>query len=809
MYMGVKMHNNMFKKGKKIQKIVNKQTNLMEDDNNISETEKNEYASLNNANIVGEGAEFMHESASELIDVTEVASDKNSKFPLKSTKKKQGNRDLKKKHASDDMQKNSKISVGLGSISVKLIICFFIPIVLILALGIISYNQASDVIVNKSEKSTKDTINAKSTYLALGFENVADKALEILSMEEAKDYYFNKDLNTAKLTDDQTKSKQAIQKRMQNTANINDFIYHIYLLGSVGSGASTAQLTMKESFYKEFLESEVGKELSASDKSLGWISNHDFFQEKIDAEGSFDATKFAISLWRKADFATTVYIIVDIKQEIIDKTLAELNYGTGSWTAFIAPGGKTSIFSGFDTDDTKEKEVDAVSSATTSDIDITTLSYYKAAMEGEDLSGHIYADYNGEEYLFVYSKVGDTGAMLCSFMPKSIIVADLKPIWGLTFIIVLFAVVVAVVTCLLISLSLKGAVNRSIRSLEKATKGDLTVTFDTKRRDEFGLLARENESMIGGMRNLIKQMESIGKIVTESAALVSSSTENFLSSSKDISYAIEEIEGGVVQQATDTEQCLMQMTNLSDRINTVYDSTHEIENIAGNTKSIVGQGIVIMDELNNTSKATANITQLITQNIIELENQSNSIGSIVGVINEIASQTNLLSLNASIEAARAGEAGKGFGVVATEIRNLADQSLSASKKIENIIAIIQEKTKNTVSSVKQAENMVDIQANALERTVKAFTDINQHVEKLVNNLNLISSGIKEIENAKAGTLDAIQNISAISEETASASEEVGATAVQQIEAVTKLNDATIELAENAKKMEEAISVFKL
>jgi methyl-accepting chemotaxis protein len=806
---GVKMHNNMFKKTKKIKEKVKNRTDFLEINNSMNQTDSSDFASLNNAKDGEVSAEVLHESASKVMEVTEEATNSPDDFTVKSKKKFIKNKEFKKDSVDGDTRKISKMSARLGSISTKLIVSFLIPIVLILALGIVSYNKASEVIVSKSEKSTRDTISAKSTYLALGFENVADRALEILSMEEAKDYYFNKDLNTAKLTDEQTKSKQAIQKRMQNTTNINDFVYHIYLLGSVGSGASTAQVTMKESFYNEFLESEVGKELSASDQSLGWISKHDFFQEKIDAEGNFDATKYAISLWRKADFATTVYIFVDIKQEIIDKTLAELNYGTGSWTAFIAPGGKTSLFSGFNSENKTEGEVDAVSGATTSDVDITSLSYYKAAMEGEDTSGHIYADYNGEEYLFVYSKIGDTGAMLCSFMPKSIIVADLKPIWNLTFVIVLIAILVAIVTCLLISVSINGAVKRSIRSLEKATKGDLTVTFDTTRRDEFGLLARENENMIGGMRNLIKQMESIGKIVTESAALVSSSTENFLTSSKDISYAIEEIEGGVVQQATDTEQCLMQMTNLSDRINTVYDSTHEIENIAGDTKTIVSQGIVIMDELSSTSKETATITQLITKNIVELENQSNSIGSIVGVINEIASQTNLLSLNASIEAARAGEAGKGFGVVATEIRNLADQSLSASKKIENIIAIIQEKTKNTVSTVKQAENMVDIQANALERTVTAFRDINQHVEKLVNNLNLISNGIKDIENAKAGTLDAIQNISAISEETASASEEVGATANQQIEAVTKLNEASSELANNAIKMEEAIRVFKI
>lgn len=720
----------------------------------------------------------------------------------------------RKKPLFKSSEKNSKKAVQensrnrWGSISAKLIIAFSIPIALILTLGIASYQKASDAIIKKTETATRETIEAKGTYLALGFEQIMDRSLEILSMEEAQNYYFNKNLDASKMSSETQKSKEAVGKRIQNIASINDFIYNIYLLGSVGRGISTAQLDMKESFYSELLDTPLGKELDSSSDSIGWISNHDFFEEKIAIDNpKYEASEYAISLWRKANFSTTVYVFVDIKQSVIDETISELNFGPGSYTAFIAPGGKTSIMEGSEKNTSNDENIS--DSNTNPSIDITSLPYYESALISADTSGHYYGDYAGEKYLFVYSKIGDTGAILCSLIPNSIIVSDAKPIQQLTLFIVSLAIILAILSCFIISTSLNRAVKSMIHSLSKATKGDLTVTFDTKRRDELGTLAKGNTLMLQGMRGLIKNMEQLGAQVTLSSKDVTSSTELFLNSSKNISLAIEEIQEGVVQQANDTEQCLIQMQHLSNEINTVYDNTHNISHIADSTHSIVSEGILIMEELHSASKAASEITNTIMTQIKELKLQSQSIGSIVTTINDIASQTNLLSLNASIEAARAGEVGKGFGVVATEIRNLADQSMNASQDIEHIIDLIQQKTNTTVDTVQQAEDIVEIQSKSLSKSFTAFEQINQHVEELISSLSMISKGITDIEHAKEGTLNSLENISAISEETASATEEMGATALEQVSAIGKLDESANILLENAKNMEEAISIFQL
>lgn len=216
-----------------------------------------------------------------------------------------------------------------------------------------------------------------------------------------------------------------------------------------------------------------------------------------------------------------------------------------------------------------------------------------------------------------------------------------------------------------------------------------------------------------------------------------------------------------------------------------------------------------MDELNQKSKATSEITKNVISKVQKFEIQSHNIEDFVNTINDIASQTNLLSLNASIEAARAGNAGLGFAVVAEEIRKLADQSMQAVKQIQNIVNELYLQTKDTVDTAKQAESIVDSQTVALDKTVRTFINIDEHVKNLVINLDHVSQGMKKIETAKEGTLEAIESISAVAEQTAAATQEVSTTALTQIDSVEHLRQSAFELANDAMKLEDAIKLFKI
>lgn len=213
--------------------------------------------------------------------------------------------------------------------------------------------------------------------------------------------------------------------------------------------------------------------------------------------------------------------------------------------------------------------------------------------------------------------------------------------------------------------------------------------------------------------------------------------------------------------------------------------------------------------LNSNAKDTVNITNAVITGIETLEQSSKSISKIIGVINEIADQTTLLSLNASIEAARAGEAGRGFAVVADEIRKLADQSVDSVNQIRSIVDDITARTKDTVTTAKQAEQVVAVQEESLKNTMIVFNDIQSQVGELITNLGHITTGVEDIAQTKVMTIESIENISAVSQETAAAAEEVTDTADRQMQSVEDLNRAAQSLNENAAALSEAINLFKI
>ncbi len=689
--------------------------------------------------------------------------------------------DKKAKIVNDVKEKQSFYEKFKG-IGTKIMGAFMIPVLLLGIFGFISYQKSSKAIISNYEKNSIDTLDAVSVYLDLGIKSVSDKSVELILSDIVEDYYKRK---YEKDTVDDVKNYRDLRDQIFIIKETNKFIESVHVLANVGSGISTVK-SPSDDLHGLFSESEQGKTILDGSARNVWVGNHDLLDEKL----GIDKNSYSMSLISKMGFNQGV-IVFDIPSSLIKEALDKINVSENGYVAFISADGRETL------NNTEENSI------------FTENSFYQEAVDGEEISGYRYVNYNDADYLYLYSKVGKTGAMICSLVPKATILEQASEIKDLTFIFITLAILIALAVGLLIARNIANVVTNLMKSIQRASKGDLTVDFNLKRKDEFKLLSDGLTQMVHGMRELIGEVASVTRKVSNSAGELSGTSETILIATKDISFTIDEIEKGVVQQSRDSENCLMQMSNLSNEINKVYNSTYEIERIASETKEVVNSGIVFIDDLNSKSKATAKVTGTVIHEVEELEIQTREISNFVGMINDIAEQTNLLSLNASIEAARAGEAGRGFAVVADEIRKLADGSMKASNQIHNIVTTIQAKTKGTVVSAKEAENIVESQIHALNKTIHVFKEINSHVGNLVTNLNEISFGVKEIEVAKEGTLEAISNISAVSEETAASSEEVSSTATNQIISVEELSKAAIELDNDAKVLERAIKMFQI
>ncbi len=688
----------------------------------------------------------------------------------------------KKQKPTYEMKQQNRFLDQLKGIRFKILGSFFIPIILMAIFGVVSYQKSSSAIITNYEKSTIDTLNAISSYLELGLSSVSDKTVEFSLSASVEDYY--RRANEKDTLDDITALRQ-LQEETIVIRETNSFIEAAHLMANVGSAISTAG-TPAQDFYTTFYESDEAQKILESSSRNVWVGSHDVIDELL----GVSKDDYAMSLVSKLSFSDG-FIIMDVSMEEIENVLSGVDSSNGSIIGFVTSDGRETL--------------------TNPDLQniFPETEYYKASVDGKDTNGFSYQTYENERYLYLYSKVGETGAMVCALVPRAEIIKQASDIRNLSLVFVSLACIFAIIVGTIIAGGIGSAINKLMKSISLAAQGDLTAKFNTKRKDEFLALSNGLTDMTAGMSNLIGEVAGVGTKVSGSADMLSSTSDKILEATKGISFTIDEIEKGVVQQAADTEHCLGQMSNLSERINQVYGSTYEIEKIANNTKGIVGEGLVIIDELNDKSKATTDVTQQVINDIEALELQSRNIGNFVGIINEIASQTNLLSLNASIEAARAGDAGRGFAVVADEIRKLADQSIKAAGQIQSIVTAIQNKTQGTVVSAKHAENIVESQTEALNKTIQVFEDINKHVGNLVANLDNISIGVKGIETAKEDTLDAIRNISAVAQQTAASSEEVSATANNQIGSVENLSQSALELAGDAKKLEQAIQLFKI
>ena len=675
----------------------------------------------------------------------------------------------------------------LHGIRTKLILLFFVPILLIILLGILSYRKSSKGLIENYENAALSSMNTMGDYFELGFSNSVAKAKIVSTNQITNNYYagiYQKD------TLDESENFSEINRLVRTNVIVDEYIENISIFADYGQGiCSNGKITSDcyERFDKSmelmgFMKNKIGEM---------WLGEHPV----LDEIAKLKPEKYAISYVCTLQGVGTDpigYVVLDVSKEFVVNKLNGMELATGSRVSFISMDGR----------EIKQTE-------TEDEFSFLAKSYYSKAVASNQMSGFEYINENGKNYLYLYSKLETSESMLCALIPKAEIIKQAEEVKQLTIGVIAVAIVIAIMIGTIVASGISKSIQMANRVLEHAANGDMTQRLDLKRKDEFGKLSHSVNYTIEGMKKLILQMERESNVVSSSTKEVFESSNVLLKATKEISAGVNEIEHGVTAQAQDTENCLQMMEELSDQINHVYGSINDIDRISDHAKQIVLKGIQIVEILSAKSAETSKITDIIIHSVQSLKQESSMISKIIDTIHDIAEQSNLLSLNASIEAARAGECGKGFMVVAEEIRKLAQKSSESADEIHKIIHNVQIKTDDTANSAIRAEKIVESQENALKETIVAFSNINTCVESLSNHIGTISSVIEIMEQSKEGTLKAVENISTTSQQTAAISMEFGSLTSNQLGAVESLNRAASKLEKDANEMQEAVSQFKV
>ncbi|MHB8127802.1 MAG: methyl-accepting chemotaxis protein [Mobilitalea sp.] len=687
-------------------------------------------------------------------------------------------------------KQSSKVFIKrLNSIRTKLISAFLVPVILIIILGVLSYSKSSKGLIESYESSTLTTMSFMAKYLNFGLDIVAQKADTMTVNKDIIYYYsglYKKDEK------DEKERFSEIQTSVSKEIIAQDYISNAYVFSIYGTGFSGSGIAASKMGYDDFIAGNEGALLSTDQSEGIWVGKNPYIDELTKTKSS----NYALSYMKKMYsilMQPVGCIVLNVSYGYIEDTISESGFPKGSVVAFVT---------------SDEKEI--ISGDVPEGFNLVEQSYYQNAIANQELvEGSQYIKFKGNDYLFIYSKLKTSQSVLCTLIPRSLIVAKANDVKNITLLMIIMASIIAISLGTYIANGFSTTIQKVNKVLHKTESGDLTCYSQIKRKDEFQVLGKSINDLIDGMQKLIRKMTGTSNTVSHSATTVAESSTILVSATKNISDAINDIENGVSQQAVDAENCLHQMADLAEKINKLYIGTHNIEQIAGNTEKIVSNGMDIVDNLSMKVKDTTEVTRTVIRDIENLVQESKAISGIIDFMNGITEQTNLLSLNASIEAARAGEFGRGFSVVATEMRKLADQSLKASNEIAKIINKIEEQTKKTVKTAKCAENIVLSQVDALSSTINVFTEINKHVENLTDNLNQIAIGVEGIEHTKDDTLRSIESISATTQETAAATEELSVIGVNQLQEVNKLNDVVQQLNNDAGSLAESVSVFKI
>ena len=379
----------------------------------------------------------------------------------------------------------------------------------------------------------------------------------------------------------------------------------------------------------------------------------------------------------------------------------------------------------------------------------------------------------------------------------------------------MLTIILIVLVTISIRLTLWGFVNslnRTIKVLDSAAEGNLTVMAqpkDTARKDETGTLARHTNAVIKSLAKVIAKVGTTSDVIVAASEKLDKMTDQTRNASDDVARSMSDMANGATAQATETQSVSEAVMQIGEGIEQTNAAVQNLMNNADTMKKAGQAGVESVQDLESISEKVKAQIAVIYQQTNTTNESAQEIHKATELIASIANETNLLALNASIEAARAGESGRGFAVVAEQIKNLAEQSNESAKTIEGIIKNLLEESEQAVKTMNTVDAIIGLQADKVETTKRVFDKVSGGLQVTIDGIESIASNTEKLAHARGQVMSSVESLSAIAEENAAATQETAASAEELAATISEIKDATGRLYKVSDELTGELNMFQI